>query len=79
MAVSLELELELELDEDVAELELAPWSRFDAAAATAAIAALTADDELGLIDCSWVLPPPLDELDEEELAELLPELVLLIT
>jgi len=44
-----------------------------ATAAAAAIAADTAEDELEFIP--WILfPPPEDELEDEELAEELPEL-----
>lgn len=72
VAVSLDEDDELELDDDVAEFELL-LSRLDAAAATAAaaaIAALTADEELvPLTPCGRLVPPPDDELDEDELAE----------
>lgn len=76
VAVSLDDDDELELDDEVAEFELLFCMRFDAAAATAAaaaIAALTADDEFEFMTCKLV-PPPDDELDDEELAEELPEL-----
>lgn len=74
MAVSLEDDDELELDDEVAEFGL--LCRLEAAAATAAAAAMaaeTAEDELEFKP--WMLlPPPEDELEDEELAEELPEL-----